>query len=364
MNRILFIFPPLAKNSSELYFRTKQFYQILQKTNQVEILSSIHKRGESWTKAPFLFRIIIFIFSFPIYLIRIYRSDILLIFPSNFWYFWVVIGSLLRKKLVLDHYVTAIYPSEDIKLPKFIKVFLVFLDKIIYTKFDIVFTHTKTMQKLLSDFYKIPKEKIIVIYSVVDTKLFNSQKVPKKIKNQIKETWKIPYDVKVAFYHGTYHPFHGVDVIEKAAKLLIKRKDIIFILLGWGAKKAPHDNIIYIPYQPYEKLPQFLSIADVWLGRFSKEERGQRAASSCMLQAMAMAKPIVTEDSPENRFILENGKAGVLIRPESPSILANTLGGLLRDPEKMRRLGQNGREIIIKNFSIEKMEKELNRAFK
>lgn len=126
MSNVLFIFPPLAKNSSDLYFRTKQFFQILSKKHKIEILSTIHKRGESWTKSPLILRVLIFILSFPIYFLKIWQNHILFIFPSNFWYFWVLIGIILKKKLVLDHYVVAIYPSEDWSLPQYLKNFFIF----------------------------------------------------------------------------------------------------------------------------------------------------------------------------------------------------------------------------------------------
>ena len=73
----------------------------------------------------------------------------------------------------------------------------------------------------------------------------------------------------MALYAGNMGQKHGLDIIVEAAKRLREKENICFVLCGQGAayhrlKKMADglNNIIWLPLQPFEKLNDFLNIAE------------------------------------------------------------------------------------------------------
>jgi len=58
---------------------------------------------------------------------------------------------------------------------------------------------------------------------------------------------------------------------------------------------------------------------------------------------MAAGKPIVATDIPGYRNVLEDGREGLLVQPESEQALAEAIVGLLRSPELRQQMGEAGR---------------------
>mgnify|MGYP001241946700 CR=1 FL=1 len=72
-----------------------------------------------------------------------------------------------------------------------------------------------------------------------------------------------------------------------------------------------------------------------------------------LLEAAAMAKPLVATDVPGCREVVRNGENGYLVPLEDPAALAAAIERLLDDPEEARRMGLNGRNMIEREFSVD-----------
>jgi glycosyltransferase involved in cell wall biosynthesis len=64
----------------------------------------------------------------------------------------------------------------------------------------------------------------------------------------------------------------------------------------------------------------------------------------CLMEAAAMAKPIVASDISGNREVVEDGVNGFLVPPRDAATLARTIARLVRDPALGRAMGLKGRE--------------------
>lgn len=64
------------------------------------------------------------------------------------------------------------------------------------------------------------------------------------------------------------------------------------------------------------------------------------------IEAMGLARPVVISDLPALRELVPN-TAGLLVRPEDPSDLADLLSELACDDSARKRFGQNGREHVL-----------------
>jgi glycosyltransferase involved in cell wall biosynthesis len=74
-----------------------------------------------------------------------------------------------------------------------------------------------------------------------------------------------------------------------------------------------------------------------------------------VLEAMAMAKPLVVTDSPAMRDYVTPDVEGVLVPPGDPAAVAAAIDDLLADDARRQRLGRAGREAVERRFNQEEM---------
>jgi glycosyltransferase involved in cell wall biosynthesis len=74
-----------------------------------------------------------------------------------------------------------------------------------------------------------------------------------------------------------------------------------------------------------------------------------------LLEAAACARPIVTTDVPGCREVVREGVNGLLVPAHDAQALSDALLCLIKNPELCAEMGRCGREIVIQEFSSEKI---------
>lgn len=74
-----------------------------------------------------------------------------------------------------------------------------------------------------------------------------------------------------------------------------------------------------------------------------------------VLEALASGVPVVQPRHAAFPELLEQTGGGILVQPDDVSALADGLEKLLLDPTQARRLGEQGRESVVRKFSVERM---------
>jgi glycosyltransferase involved in cell wall biosynthesis len=77
-----------------------------------------------------------------------------------------------------------------------------------------------------------------------------------------------------------------------------------------------------------------------------------QAGVTTILEAMAMAKPVVVTATDGQRDIVIDGETGVLVPPYDVQALRGELDRLLANPAERRRLGANAREAVLARFDL------------
>ena len=78
-----------------------------------------------------------------------------------------------------------------------------------------------------------------------------------------------------------------------------------------------------------------------------------QAGVTVILEAMAMAKPVVVTATAGQRDVVVNGVTGVLVPPGDPRTLGEVVDYLLASPDERRRLGRNARDAVLGQFSLD-----------
>lgn len=77
-----------------------------------------------------------------------------------------------------------------------------------------------------------------------------------------------------------------------------------------------------------------------------------------LLEAAACARPIVAADVPGCREVVRDGDTGILVPPKNVQALAQAITTLLQDPALRERMGRRGRDLVVKEFSVERIASE------
>jgi glycosyltransferase involved in cell wall biosynthesis len=100
---------------------------------------------------------------------------------------------------------------------------------------------------------------------------------------------------------------------------------------------------------PFEKLPLFYSICDVFVNPALGEGFGIVSA-----EAMATGKPVIAVRRYGSLDLVSDGVNGFLVDPRSPKQIAEKILWLIENPEEAKRMGLNGRKIVEEKFDIGK----------
>lgn len=203
----------------------------------------------------------------------------------------------------------------------------------------------------------------------VDTKKFRRLLISADDSKFPACAFKEPQESFVVFYHGTFIPHHGTDVIIKAAKILSDKKDIIFKLCGDGITKNASEelarkfnlmNVKFLGWVPFEKLLQKIDQSDVCLGIFGDISKASYGVTNKNYQILCSQKPLITRKSPAMKEInAENGKNCILIPANNPQELADAIILLKNNVEKRKEIAMAGRKLFVNDLSMKETSKDL-----
>ena len=74
-----------------------------------------------------------------------------------------------------------------------------------------------------------------------------------------------------------------------------------------------------------------------------------------MLEAAACGCAIITTDHPGCRDAIIPGETGMLVVPKDIPSLKNNLASLLADQDLIKSMGEAGRQLAVKRFSVNKV---------
>jgi glycosyltransferase involved in cell wall biosynthesis len=178
--------------------------------------------------------------------------------------------------------------------------------------------------------------------------------------------------VEVLFV-GTYIPLHGIETIIKAAKILENRHDLQFTLLGQGqlypeiqalAGRMRLQNLKLIGrWTPTSELVNYIAGADICLGIFGTGEKARRVIPCKVFDALVMAKPLITADTPAARELLTHGYNALLTPPGDERARAGAVLKLIPESTLRNKIARNGRETYLKSCAPPVIGKLLTQAF-
>jgi len=162
-------------------------------------------------------------------------------------------------------------------------------------------------------------------------------------------------------YYGTFIRNHGVEHIVEAARLLADDPSIRFEFIGDGperekaqeiANRYHLSNVTFVEWLEKAELVKRVAQADVCLGVFGTTPQSLMTVQNKIYEGLAMAKPVITGDSPAVRQALIHSEQVYLCERENSISLVEAIRTLKGNPDLCRRLGQNGYRIFYDKYDV------------
>ncbi|BDI19439.1 glycosyltransferase WbuB [Nostoc cf. commune SO-36] len=167
----------------------------------------------------------------------------------------------------------------------------------------------------------------------------------------------------VVLYSGNIALTQGLETVIKAAVCLRHIKEIVFVIVGESIALQRlqeycllngADNVLLLPLQPREKLPEMLAASDVGLIVQKRNVISFNMPSKIPL-LLASGRPIVgsvpATGTAAKAIQLSGG--GIIVEPESPDAIAAAVHDLYANPALSAMLGNKGRQFAEENYSLE-----------
>ncbi|MCZ2845524.1 MAG: glycosyltransferase [Candidatus Bathyarchaeota archaeon] len=208
-------------------------------------------------------------------------------------------------------------------------------------------------QELMLQKQWIEKEKVIVIHSGID----NNWAIGRTLENQNHRVGMI-----AAFSRFKAHE----QIVLAAPSILRTFPDTKFFLAGEGKTKQRIIKLItslginanFDFLGDVQDVRQILSKLSVFV--LASHTEGLPVS---ILEAMALGLPVVASKVGGIPELVEDGFTGILVELNHPEEFASAIIQLLSNPEKARRMGEQGKLRIQKEYTLEQMTKKLEDCY-
>ncbi|MCI5133481.1 MAG: colanic acid biosynthesis glycosyltransferase WcaI [Candidatus Electrothrix sp. AW2] len=179
--------------------------------------------------------------------------------------------------------------------------------------------------------------------------------------------WNIGREIKVILYSGNIGEKQGLENLIFSARHLKQRKDIVFIIVGDGARKAALmricyqqkiDNVQFHPLQSYELLPSLLCMADLHIvlqkGGFADALLPSKIASIFSVGGYSV---ITAKANTELANIVgQHPGIATLVEPDNPLALTATLESFCDSRDIVRRRLYPNKE--ARDYAVSQLSKK------
>ena len=163
---------------------------------------------------------------------------------------------------------------------------------------------------------------------------------------------------------------NGVDDLIKAMhflvyKLGIKAKLVIFgsgpdeeKLKSLAEEKKVSDNVLFMGYMEYKKLPPYVEAADIFCRPSLSEGFG-----NSFVEAMAVGTPIIATRVGGIPDFLEDGQTGLFCEVRNSASIAEAVAKYVKNPELYQNIIERGQALVREKYSWDKVASQMDRVY-
>jgi glycosyltransferase involved in cell wall biosynthesis len=269
-----------------------------------------------------------------------------------------IVGKILNKPVILDYIDT-----------NFFKIIPSFVRKSAARNANLIFAISYYLQNFAKTEYNC--KNVLYLPNGVDTDLFQMDKT---MRDKKRKELNIENDTVIG-YTGSFAYYEGISVLLEAFKNLNKKYPNLKLAIMGKAYFDGDENIsdkvkendleeqvIFIPPQPYEKVPDYLSAFDILCCSKLDVEINRVANPIKVVEYLSMNLPTVSSAVGGINDTITNEKDGFLVKPGDIKSLENKIEWILLNPDLSKKVASNGRKTVLNKYSFSVTEKNVQNA--
>ncbi|GDX67913.1 glycosyltransferase WbuB [Anaerolineae bacterium] len=227
------------------------------------------------------------------------------------------------------------------------------VEMFLYQRAALVVTVTEGFRKRLLA-RGLPPEKVVTITNGAAIESFTPGPRDNAVRTELGLAGKF-----VVGYIGAHGISQGLELVLQAAQRLRDDADIVFLLVGEGARKRALlelreklrlNNVIMLPAQAHQRVREYYCASDVCVVPLRQLALFGTFIPSKMFEIMACAVPVIGAVEGEAREILERSGGARLITPEDDVALADAVRWFKLHPGESRLMGAAGRAFVTAHY--------------
>jgi glycosyltransferase involved in cell wall biosynthesis len=162
---------------------------------------------------------------------------------------------------------------------------------------------------------------------------------------------------KVVLYIGNHGEAQALTQVIDAARLMVRRTDVVFLLVGQGAMKAKLQeyakgvpNVQFLPPVKHSETWAYYGLADVNLVCLKDIPEFSMFIPSKMFEIMAAGRAAVAALRGEGANIMQASGCALVVGSEEVDAMAEAIQTLLDDPARRATMGAAGRTFVAQHF--------------
>ena len=308
--------------------------------------------GECWTDTRFKVHL-----RYPLLTYRFLKRcmDSKVVFVPSFrhkdvplaWFLAKISGKKLVFDPLVSRFETRVLDRRDVKMGSSQAWHNRNIDKLSFNLPDLVIADTAAHARYYEVDFGVREENIEVLPVGFDEDIFKESE--KRVSSDLCEV----------LFFGSFLPLHGVEVIIKAASILVD-KPVRFTIIGKGqtfdeavklAGDLPVGKVRFLKPVPMEELPSYIESSDIVLGIFGTTRKAGMVVPNKIFQSLAVGRAVITADTDAVNEFFTPGEHLMTVPAGSPEGLADAIDGLRRNVEFRMKLSRKGCELVREKYS-------------
>ncbi|MDA4123007.1 MAG: glycosyltransferase family 4 protein [Thaumarchaeota archaeon] len=232
-------------------------------------------------------------------------------------------------------------------------------ERLLWSQADRVVTVSGAIKEDLEVRYRLPSNKVRVVFNGVDTDVFHELDRP-----TLPSPIKTLEGKKIVLYVGHFGLRKGlIYLIQAMARVVKEHPDAVLLCIGgvpdwlggtdyWSylrktiAQNGLEGKVILLDRVPHAELPVYYSLSSLFVLPSYYEAFGK-----VVVEAMACRRPVIASRVGGLAEVVDEGRSGLLVNYGSVDELADSILTILDDDNLAKRMGSYGRERVEADFT-------------
>jgi glycosyltransferase involved in cell wall biosynthesis len=168
-------------------------------------------------------------------------------------------------------------------------------------------------------------------------------------------------------FQGTFQAFHGIDRLRELMMSTADRSDTQWLIIGDGPELSKLQRsvtgkvpAVFLGRQPSERMGGLLGLLDIGVAPYSHVPGSFYGCPLKVLEYAAAGCAVIASGQGDVPALLDNSRAGVVLRSDDSRIWTRELEDMLNEPARYELLGEYARKWVFSRFTWQQTAERLD----